>query len=137
MENRIVETHLIKDLLTSTSALYSQQSLLIVLYFQFDLSDSDVFQYLLFLSSLVLLFTPFFLFGFYYNFIFSIQVWLSVLLGFNCIFVTFTLALFYFSYVIIVETLNQIEYFTAIFQVTTLCGIIQLDPRLLLSFVPK
>ena len=37
----------------------------------------------------------------------------------------------------IVKTLSQIEYCRAIFQVTTLCGITQLDARLLVSFAAK
>ena len=60
LENQIIETHLMKKLLTLTWALYYQQSVLIVLYFQVDLSHSEILQYLLRLSSLVLLFTLFF-----------------------------------------------------------------------------
>ena len=59
LENRIIQTHLMKKLLTLTWASYYQQSVLIVLYFQVDLSHSEIFQYLLCHSSLVLLFTLF------------------------------------------------------------------------------
>ena len=51
LENWILNTHLIKKLLMLPSASYRQQSALIILYFQLDLSASVVLQLLLSLPS--------------------------------------------------------------------------------------
>ena len=56
LEDRILKTNLINKLLTLPSVLHYQQSVLIVLYFQVDLSDSMALQYFLSLIFLFFLF---------------------------------------------------------------------------------
>ena len=110
LEDRILKTNLINKLLTLPSVSHYQQSVLIVPYFQVDLSHSMELQYFL---SLIFLFLLFLLLLVFYNFLFYNQVLLRVFSGSNCMFVSVIFALLFFLH-IIGKTLDLVEYFTAL-----------------------
>ena len=112
LEDRILKTNLINKLLTLPSVLHYQQSVLIVLYFQVDLSDSMALQYFL---SLIFLFFLFLLLLVFHNNFLILQPGFAACLPCIELYVCtcYICSLLFFLH-IIRKTLDLVEYFTAL-----------------------